>query len=395
MNGIFIHQQIKALQDLGCECHVLQDYNWFPRGGLHKSHIYWKAGFDAFHNCLDLLEGVTIHKVPSFVKMPNRLFPENYYDRLARSFARYIQKSPILENADWIYAHFLTDFGYIGTKVKALTGIKLAAIARGDDVHAWPKENPKLIHHIEEVFDHADLIFANSQRLGQDANDLIAKKHQKQVHVIYNGVDIEKFRPPVKAEKKSLQEKFNLDASKNYILCVGTPLKEKGWLELLDAMLKLKSQIKNWNLLCVAINRESADALDLKEESKMRGLERYVSVIGQLSHDDLAELYRAVDAFVLPSYNEGMANALLEAAASNLKIIVSDVGGHSEIFMNSQDCSLIQPRNLNELVAALKKLINTDADIPVKTREKVMKLGTFLDNSKKLLAHFSKQQSLA
>lgn len=178
MNGIFIHQQIKALQDLGCECHVLQDYNWYPWGGLHKSHGYWKAGFDTFHNYLDVVEGVTIHKVSSFVKMPNRFFPENYYDRLARSFARYIQKSPELKNSDWIYAHFLTDFGYIGTKVKALTGIKLASMARGDDVHAWPKENPSLIHHIEEVFGSSDLLLANSKQLGEDANELVAKKHQ-------------------------------------------------------------------------------------------------------------------------------------------------------------------------------------------------------------------------
>lgn len=394
MNGIFIHQQIKALQDLGCECHVLQDYNWFPRGGLHKSHLYWKAGFDAFHNYLDVVEGVTIHKVSSFVKMPNRLFPENYYDRLARSFARYIQKSPELKNTDWIYAHFLTDFGYIGTKVKAMTGIKLAAIARGDDVHAWPRENPSLIHHIEEVFDHADLLFANSKKLGEDANDMVAKKHKKQIHIIYNGVDMEKFRPPINAEKISLKKKFNLDKEKNYLLCVGTPVREKGWLELFDALLEIKDQLKNWNLLCVAINRKSADALDLQEEAYKRGLDDLISIKGQLSHDDLAELYRAVDAFVLPSHNEGMANALLEAAATNLKIIVSDVGGHSEFFMNSLDCSLIQPQNLDELVAALLKLIESDADTPVNTREKVMKLGTFLDNSKKLLEHFSKNKNL-
>ncbi len=393
MNGIFIHQQIKALQELGCECHVLLDYNWFPWGGLHKTHGYWRSGFEAFHNYLDEVEGITIHKVPSFVKMPNRLFPENYYERLGRSFSRYIQKTPSLKNADWIYAHFLTDFGYIGTKVKALTGIKLAAIARGDDIHAWPNENPGLIRHIEAVFDHADLIFANSRRLADDANELVSEKYQKEVHIIYNGVDLDKFRPAEREEKQLLQRNFHLDPTKKFLLCVGTPLKEKGWLVLFDAMAEIKNELEHWELLCVAINRNSDDTLDLKREAADRRLGGHVIVMGQLSHDDLAKLYRAVDAFVLPSYNEGMANALLEAAASNLRIIASDVGGHSEIFTDAPDCFLVQPGDLDELKSALKKLTTTDLNKPVWTREMVKKVGTFSDNSKKLLEHFTKSQS--
>ncbi len=390
MNGIFIHQQVKALQELGCECHVIQDYNWFPPGGLHQYHSYWQDGYNAYHNCFKMVEGIKIHPVATYIKMPNRLFPDNYYDRLAKSFSRYIKKTPVLQNADWLYAHFLTDFAFIGTKVKELTGIKLASIARGDDVHAWPAEKPSLLDNIRTVFLKSDLLFANSKQLAIDANMLLMPSEQKPVHVAYNGVDLNKFRPVVDSvEKKKLKDKFDLKADKKYIICVATPVALKGWLLLLDALAEVKDEISNWELLCVAVNRSTSDALNLKAESSLRGIENFVKVVGQVSHDDLADLYRACDAFVLASYNEGMANALLEAAATNLRIIVSNVGGHSEIFNISPDLSLVQPGSVSELRLALLKLFFSDLDKPIGTREMVLEVGSYQDNARKILEKFN------
>ncbi|PZX57793.1 glycosyltransferase involved in cell wall biosynthesis [Algoriphagus ratkowskyi] len=393
MNGIFIHQQVKALQELGCECHVVQDYNWFPSGGLHKYHSYWHDGYNAYNNCFRMVEGITIHPVATFIKMPNRLFPDNYYDRLAKSFSRYIKKTPVLKDADWIYAHFLTDFAFIGTKVKELTGIKLASIARGDDVHAWPEENPSLLDNIRTVFLKSDLLFANSKQLGIDANMLLLPSEQQPVHVVYNGVDLNKFRPVVDGlEKQQLRDKFDLKADKKYILCVATPVALKGWLLLLDALAEVKDEISNWELICVAVNRSTSDALNLKTESSLRGIENFVNVVGQVFHDDLADLYRACDAFVLASYNEGMANALLEAAATNLRVIASDVGGHSEIFVNSSDLSLVQPGSVSDLKIALQKLFSSDLDKPSGTRQMVLKVGSYQDNARKILEKFNQKK---
>ena len=50
-----------------------------------------------------------------------------------------------------------------------------------------------------------------------------------------------------------------------------------------------------------------------------------------MGHDSIADLYRTSDVFVLPSLNEGMSNALLEAMASGLPVIVTDTGGTSEL----------------------------------------------------------------
>ncbi len=384
MNGIFIHQQIKALQELGCECHVLMDFNWFPPFGLHKYHSYWNTGYSTFHNYFEEVDGIKIHRVSTFIKMPNRLLSDNYYDRLANSFSNYIKKNSELSDADWIYAHFLTDFGFIGTKVKEKTRIKLAAIARGDDVHAWPLENPKLLPHITKVFIKADILFANSGRLAQDANSLVSKEHRRTIEVVYNGIDLEKFRPASISEKNLLREKYGLKKNFKYFICVATPVELKGWLLLFDAFAAVRQSLDNWKLLCVAVNRKSSDTLDLSYEAEKRGLRDFVEILGQVSHDKMAEYYRSSDVFILPSYNEGMANALLEAAASNIHLIATDVGGHSEIFEDSEDCSLIKPGDLGRLEEAILKAINFNEN-SCNTRAKVLKVGSYLDNSKKLL----------
>lgn len=391
MNGIFIHQQIKALKELGCECHILVDFNWFPPLGLHRFHQYWQTGFKTYHNYFEEVDGIRIHRVSTVIKMPNRLFPDNYYDRIANSFSSYIKNNPDLNNADWIFAHFLTDFGYIGTKIKSLTGIKLVAIARGDDVHAWPLENPKLIQHIKEVFIHADHVLANSERLAIDANAWVPKNVQRQIGVIYNGINLEKFRPAKEGEKKELKKKYELDENLNYFICVATPVELKGWLVLFDALAIVKESLINWKLLCVAVNRSSSDTLDLIYEATKRGIGNLVVNRGQVTHDNLAELYRVSDAFVLPSYNEGMANALLEAAATNIQLIATDVGGHSEVFMNSFDCSIIKPGDLDLLTTAILKVIKFKGNS--KTRDQVLKIGSYLENSRNLLAQLSYHKS--
>ncbi len=56
-----------------------------------------------------------------------------------------------------------------------------------------------------------------------------------------------------------------------------------------------------------------------------------VRFLGNVAHEELPELYRAHDAFVLPSRNEGMSDTVLEAMASGLPVIVTNVGDTAEL----------------------------------------------------------------
>jgi glycosyltransferase involved in cell wall biosynthesis len=387
MNGVFIHQQVKALTSLGHECYVLLPYNWFPKFNFHKYHPYWREGFNYFSNLYDFYEGIRIHPVPVFIKMPNRLFREDPYQREANALASYIQNRPALHSADLICAHFMTETAYVGVLLKKKLEKPLVSFARGDDIHAWPKERPALLEHVVSVFQNSDLLVANSLKLGEDAKKIVSEKVKKDIKVVYNGIDFHKFFPVDPTAKKSIQQTFRLQPELKYLLCVATPVALKGWLELFDAIQFNSDNFENWKLLCVTVKRDYPDKLDLKKEADKRGILQLVKFFGQLPHAELSKLYQAVDAFVLPSYNEGMANVVLEAAASNLPLLITDVGGHREIFGDSESCIFVSPVDSISMSEGLSKFLNlhNHHPSPADTRAIVIsKVGSYLDNARKL-----------
>lgn len=393
-SGIFVHQQLKALAQLGVLCHVIQPVEWFPPFGLHKLHPYWKVGYKNHKNVFDELEGIRIHHPRVFMKMPSRWFPEHPWRREGNRVTKYILDNPILRDADVVYAQFLVHEGYVGTIVKESTGIPLVSIALGDDVHAWPEKSPQNIPFLREVLEKSDLLLANSLGLARDAENWGEESQNVKVKCVYQGVDLDKFTPAGNSGSKGKGKvEFGLDKNNKYLLCVATPVVLKGWIELLDAFSALKNQLLDWKLLIVAPLRSSTDALDLRKEVSKRGIEEYVDHLGSVDHDKMPRLMQAVDAFILPSYNEGMSNALLEALASGLPSITTDVGGHKEVIDHRINGYLVSPRKQDEIKEALSSVLLDDLlyeTLRSNARFAAEKIGSYMSNAMLLKEVFEK-----
>ncbi|WP_297337027.1 glycosyltransferase [Algoriphagus sp.] len=386
MNGIFIHQQIKALQDLGHSCHVILTYNWYPPLGFHRFHPYWREGYELKSNFLSDVEGVQVHQVPVLIKMPSRWFNEDPYEREANSILNYLNNHKEIKPFDWIISHFWTETSWIGILLKQKLNLPLAAFCRGDDIHEWPLSNSVLFNHLKEVYHHADLLLANSYQLGQDAQALLGAKKSRKIEVVYNGVDLVKFFPVSTPAKLLLKEKFRWDPNHIQVLCVATPVKLKGWIELLDAFKILVSINPSLQLKAVTVTRNFPDKLDLAALAKERGMEDKLELLGQIPHSELAEIYQAADLFVLPSYNEGLANVALEAAATNLPLVLTDVGGHREIFESAKSVSLVPAKNQLALVdGILDQLKWLSIEKPDSRYWVEKKVGNYKKNASRLL----------
>jgi teichuronic acid biosynthesis glycosyltransferase TuaC len=393
-HGIFVHQQMKSLAALGVEVHVIQPVGWYPPFGLHRLHPYWRTGFTQHKNTFDEFEGIKIHHPKIFTAMPSRFFLEDPWNREGRQVAEYILKYSELNNADLIYAQFLIHEGYVGTIVKERTGIPLVSIALGDDVHAWPEAHPQNIPKLQEVLYKSDLVLANSSRLAKDTEQWAYSDKRIDVKCAYQGIDLDKFQP-VNNEATRLKRKnvFKLEADKKHLLCIATPVVLKGWMELLDSIAVLKDELVDWNLVIVAPPRKAPDALDLGEEVRKRNIENHVTYLGAVDPAEMHYLMQAVDAFILPSYNEGLSNAVLEAMASGLPTITTNVGGHSEVIIHGENGYLIAPRNTKDIINALREVLLNDLyriDLSKKARTGVKKVGTYDDNAKVLLSIFNK-----
>ena len=75
------------------------------------------------------------------------------------------------------------------------------------------------------------------------------------------------------------------------------------------------------------------------------------------SRDDIPQLLRCFDIFVLPSLAEGISNTILEAMASGLPVVATKVGGNSELVSEGVTGMLVSPGEPLALAAALHKYI--------------------------------------
>ncbi|MEF8873953.1 MAG: glycosyltransferase family 4 protein [Candidatus Thermoplasmatota archaeon] len=95
----------------------------------------------------------------------------------------------------------------------------------------------------------------------------------------------------------------------------------------------------------------------LVELSKRLDISDQVEFTGEIEHGELPKHYQRGDIFILPSLSEGLSNVLMEAMASGLPIVATEVGGNPELVKDGKGGYLVQPENPSALAEALKSLI--------------------------------------
>ena len=69
-------------------------------------------------------------------------------------------------------------------------------------------------------------------------------------------------------------------------------------------------------------------------------------------------LFKEYDVFILPSYREGLPSVALEAAATGMPLIMSNVPGCKSIIENNKNGYLVEPRSKSSIILAVEKIIN-------------------------------------
>jgi len=170
------------------------------------------------------------------------------------------------------------------------------------------------------------------------------------VRVVFNGVDMAK----IAAARPGPEVRRELGlASEAPVIGLVARLDHwgKGHKELFTAMAQLEGRYPCHALL-VGGGRRADEVLAL---AAGLGLAGQVHFLG--SRRDVPDLLQAMDVFVLPSYNEGLSLALLEAMAAGLPVIATAVGGTPEVVTDGVTGLLIPPRDAAALAGALERLL--------------------------------------
>lgn len=138
------------------------------------------------------------------------------------------------------------------------------------------------------------------------------------------------------------------------VLFLGRPEQEKGIFELLAAIELIKD---NFPELKLAIAGDG-DLEALQDRVDQKGIGQYVEILGWIDSEKRAiELGRA-SLFVLPSYNEGLPMAMLEAMSAGKAIVVTPVGGIPETVTDNFNGLFVPPADEIALSSAIKRLLS-------------------------------------
>ena len=134
-------------------------------------------------------------------------------------------------------------------------------------------------------------------------------------------------------------------------LYLGYVGERKGIYDLVDAVeLLIQRNVRNFTIK-VAGNGEVEQ---LKELIRKRGLDSQFDVLGWISGDQKATLMSDSDVLVLPSYNEGLPIAILEAFSTGLPVISTPVGGIPDAITNGINGILVTPGSSIEIADAIQ-----------------------------------------
>ena len=143
------------------------------------------------------------------------------------------------------------------------------------------------------------------------------------------------------------------------LLFLGLLGKNKGIYDLLECIRDHKVEFQGKLKLYIGGNGEIEH---VKQLIKEYGIADIVIFEGWVSGDKKIELLNKSDAYILPSYKEGLPISILEAMSYGMPIISTPVGGIPEIVSNGENGYLVEPGNKEDIYKAIMSLLN-DADL--------------------------------
>lgn len=170
-----------------------------------------------------------------------------------------------------------------------------------------------------------------------------------------NGVELQRFHPGQDGRRQRARADLALDESALVVGVVARLVWQKGFRELFAAAEMLHERHPEVVFVVVGgSDPDKADAISPAELSSLEGRGQFVFT-GERDH--MEDIYPAFDLFVLPSYREGFPRSAMEAAASGLPVIATDIRGCRQAVSDGQTGLLVPVHDAARLAAAIEELL--------------------------------------
>lgn len=172
---------------------------------------------------------------------------------------------------------------------------------------------------------------------------------KNKVIIVHNGIDVKRFSP--QRNVHSLREQLGIMKGEIVVGTVSRLTEEKGHINIIKAAKKILVKQPYTKFLIVG---DGPLMNDIKKEAS--GL----PFIFSGARNDVEVYYHAMDIFILPSLNEGLPMALLEAMCSGLPVVASNVGDIDKVIIDPKMGILIDPGGSDQLADQLIGLLENE-----------------------------------
>lgn len=173
----------------------------------------------------------------------------------------------------------------------------------------------------------------------------------ERIDVLPNGVKVELFKSVNEDERRRMRQSLSFADASLVVGTVGSLTAVKAQSRLIDAVAQLAGTMNNVRLLIVG---DGPLRVALIKQAAAAGVADRVCFTGW--RDDVPSLLTAMDVYVCSSASEGMSNAVLEAMASGLAVVATDVGDNAIMIRNYQDGLIIEPQSPTAIAQAVRML---------------------------------------
>jgi glycosyltransferase involved in cell wall biosynthesis len=278
--------------------------------------------------------------------------------RLRRALADVIRKHRV----DAVQTHLLRVMDFLVLTLRHRAGLRLVFwtihnynfTLRADQVrrHKWllglKRFAYRLLYRLAARW--VDGFVAVSDEVETAILDSIGPIRDK-IAVISNGVDIARYSRPI--DRAGVRHTLGLAEDTWLMALVGTMKPQKGHHFLIDAVRLVAPRFADLHILFVGDGEMRAE---LAAQAAASGAGKRIHFLG--NRGDVPELLAVCDAFVLPSLWEGLPMALIEAMASGLPVIASEVSGTRQVMVPNETGLLVPPGDVQALSEAMVVLLS-------------------------------------
>src|SRR5919202_793836 len=248
-------------------------------------------------------------------------------------------------NWSHIHVHSCANAATIVMFASILLGIPYSLTLHGPTLEVYGPNQ-------EQKWKHASFALIISEHLFKDVKEKLAGFLPKQVEIAPMGVNlaqIKRHRPYIPWEPNSPCQ----------IFACGRLNPVKGHKELIETVELLRQRGFDVRLQIAGEDEQGGSGYrqELEKFIQDKSMSEYIELLGAVSEARIRQGLEDAHLFALASLNEGIPVAVMEAMAMEMPVVVTDVGGTSELVDNGVDAILVQPEKPEEMADAIETVL--------------------------------------